>query len=92
VPGPHRNQPIEHKFDSRSARLRGLTGAAQSLSAPRRGRRSADLGDNTGQQGITNLEVSGRFAAMRWVAELLNWAFSGKGHWSSLYRTASGFS
>jgi hypothetical protein len=35
-----------------------------------------NLGDSQGQQGTTNLEVSGRFAAMRWAAKPLDWAFT----------------
>jgi hypothetical protein len=35
-----------------------------------------NLGDNRGQQGITNLEVSGGSQRLAWGAKLLDWAFT----------------
>jgi hypothetical protein len=35
-----------------------------------------NLGDSSGQQGIMNLEVSGRSQHLAWGAKPLNWAFT----------------
>ena len=42
-------------------------------------RESRNLGDSRGQQGITNLEVSGCSQRSAWGAKLLDWASHSRG-------------
>jgi hypothetical protein len=80
-PGPGRarsppSQAIEHKFERGSGTLRSPTepltaGVGRAGAATRR-----TLGDSSGQQGITNLEVSGSSQHSTWGGKLLDWAFT----------------
>jgi hypothetical protein len=79
VPGPHRTKGIEHRFESGSGRLRSPTGPLTAWV----GRAGAATGRNLGdsrQQGITNLEVSGRSQRLAWGAKPLDWVSHGGGH------------
>ena len=70
VPGPHRTNISN--TSSRVDRERCVVRrAAQSLGGPRWGATQRNLGDSRGQQGLTNLEVSGRPKRLTWPAKLL---------------------
>jgi hypothetical protein len=75
LPGPHicqvptsarspPDQRIEHEFESGSATLRSPTGPLSAWVGRAGAATRRNLGDNNGQQGITNLEVSSCFAAL----------------------------
>jgi hypothetical protein len=58
------DQRIEHEFESGSATLRSPTGPLSAWVGRAGAATRRNLGDNNGQQGITNLEVSSCFAAL----------------------------
>jgi hypothetical protein len=70
------NQHIEHKFDSGSGTLRSPTGLLRTSVGRAGAATQRNLGDNSGQQGITNREVSGGSRRLAWGAKLLDWAFT----------------
>jgi hypothetical protein len=76
VPGPHAAQHIEHKFEEESGTVRSPTGSLRAWVGRAGAATQRTLGDSRGQQGITNLEVSGRSQRLAWGAKLLDWAFT----------------
>jgi hypothetical protein len=80
-PGPGRaksppDQAIEHKFEMGSATLRSPTVPFRVWVGRAGAATQRNLGDNRGQQGITNLEVSGRAELWTWAAKPLDCAFT----------------
>jgi hypothetical protein len=53
-------EPIEHLFEDGSGTLRSPTGPLTARAGRAGAATRRNLGDSKGQQGITNLEVSGR--------------------------------